>query len=146
MREDIIGELPWITISDRSYGQAAIARNELDEWARQIKELAASANVWCKLSGLVTEANWANWSVADLKPFVNTALEYFGPQRMMFGSDWPVCLLAASYHRVLEAFQYLLVELSDEDRNRIFAGNANEFYQLQPQDSLSLWERVGVRA
>jgi len=123
-----------------------IARNELDEWARQIKELAASANVWCKLSGLVTEANWANWSVEDLKPFVNTALEYFGPLRMMFGSDWPVCLLAASYHRVLEAFQYLLVELSDEDRNRIFAGNANEFYQLQPPDSLSLWERVGVRA
>ncbi len=110
-----------------------IARNELAEWAREIKELAANSNVCCKLSGLVTEADWANWSVEDLKPFVDTALEYFGPQRMMFGSDWPVCLLAASYDRVLEAFQWLLAELSDEDRERIFSKNATEFYRIQQQ-------------
>jgi len=110
-----------------------IARNELAEWAREIKELAAYSNVWCKLSGLVTEANWSGWSVEDLKPFTDTALEYFGPQRMIFGSDWPVCLLAASYDRVLETFQLLLAELSDEDRNCILAKNASAFYRLQGQ-------------
>ena len=110
-----------------------IARNELAEWAREIKEVAANSNVWCKLSGLVTEANWANWRVEDLKPFTDKALEYFGPQRMMFGSDWPVCLLAASYDRVLEAFQWLLAELSDEDRERIFSKNATELYRIQQQ-------------
>jgi len=110
-----------------------IARNELGEWARAIKELAAYPNVWCKLSGLVTEANWADWSVEELKPFNDTALKYFGPQRMMFGSDWPVCLLAASYDRVLEAFQSLLAELSDEDRNCVFAKNATAFYRIQQQ-------------
>ena len=110
-----------------------IARNELAEWAREIKELAAYSNIWCKLSGLVTEAKWADWSVEDLKPFVNTALEYFGPHRVMFGSDWPVCLLAASYDRVLEAFQLLLAELSDEDRECIFSKNATEFYRIQRQ-------------
>ncbi len=110
-----------------------ITSNELDEWAREIEELAAYSNVWCKLSGLVTEANWANWRVEDLKPFTDTALKYFGSQRMMFGSDWPVCLLAASYDRVLEAFQLLLAELSDEDRERIFSKNATEFYRIQQQ-------------
>ena len=110
-----------------------IAHKQLAEWGREIKELAAYSNVWCKLSGLVTEANWADWSAEDLKPFVNTALEYFGPQRMMFGSDWPVCLLAASYDRVLEAFQSLLAELSDEDRHCIFGKNATAFYRLQGQ-------------
>lgn len=110
-----------------------IARHELVEWAREIKELAAYSNVWCKLSGLVTEANWANWRVKDLKPFVDTAVEYFGPQRMMFGSDWPVCLLAASYERVLDAFQSLLAELSDEDRNCVFGKNATDFYRIQQQ-------------
>jgi len=110
-----------------------IARHELTEWAREIKKLAAHSNVWCKLSGLVTEANWANWRVGDLKPFTDTALKYFGPQRMMFGSDWPVCLLAASYERALETFQLLLAELSEEDRNSIFANNATTFYRIQQQ-------------
>ncbi len=110
-----------------------ITRNELGEWAHEIRERAAYSNVWCKLSGLVTEANWANWRVEDLKPFTDTALEYFGPQRMMFGSDWPVCLLAASYDRVLEAFHSLLAELSDEDRKCIFAKNATAFYRIQQQ-------------
>jgi len=110
-----------------------IARNELADWAREIKELAAYSNIWCKLSGLVTEADWADWSAEDLKPFTDTALEYYGPRRMMFGSDWPVCLLAASYDRVLEAFQLLLAELSDKDRERIFSKNATEFYRIQQQ-------------
>jgi len=124
---------PGLQLAIDHMAKPPIAHQELAEWAHEIKELAAYANVWCKLSGLVTEANWADWSGEDLKPFVDTVVDYFGPQRMMFGSDWPVCLLAASYDRVLEAFQWLLAELSDEDRERIFAKNAMEFYRIQQQ-------------
>jgi L-fuconolactonase len=108
-----------------------IARGEITGWGRGIKEVGACPNLWCKLSGLVTEAQHARWRTEDLKPFVDAALESFGPQRMMFGSDWPVCLLAASYDRVLDAAQTLLAGLGEEDRNRIFAGNAAEFYRIQ---------------
>jgi L-fuconolactonase len=107
-----------------------IARGEIDEWSRGLKELAACQNVWCKLSGLVTEAKWTSWQVEDLQPYVDRALEYFGPQRMMFGSDWPVCLLAASYDQVLNAAQALVSDLSDANKRRIFAGNALEFYRI----------------
>jgi len=107
-----------------------IAKREIDEWARELKPLAALPNVWCKLSGLVTEANWTDWRVEDLKPYVETALEFFGPERMMFGSDWPVCLLAATYDRVLEAAQILLGEIDEQDRQRIFSQNAIEFYRI----------------
>jgi len=110
-----------------------VARGEIAEWARQIKGVAQYANVSCKLSGLVTEANRTAWRTEDLKPFVDKALEYFGPQRMMFGSDWPVCLFAASYDRVLDTFQTLLAELSDENRRCIFANNAIEFYRIETQ-------------
>ena len=108
-----------------------IASGEISEWAREIKKVAGHANIFCKLSGLVTEADVNSWRTEDLKPFVETSLEFFGPRRMMFGSDWPVCLLAASYDRVLEAFQSLLAELSDEDRSSIFSKNATEFYRIQ---------------
>jgi L-fuconolactonase len=112
-----------------------VASGEIKEWAKEIKAVAAFPNVHCKLSGLVTEANHTSWSPDDLRPFVECALEFFGPERVMFGSDWPVCLLAASYDQVLESFQSLLAGLSDEARNRIFAENATEFYQLQGESS-----------
>ena len=107
-----------------------IARDEMKEWAREIKPLAANEDIYCKLSGLVTEANWTSWRTSDLWPFVECALEVFGPERLMFGSDHPVCLLAASYERVLESFQEILRELKDAERDRIFAENAERFYRL----------------
>ena len=110
-----------------------IARGEVDSWARDLQGLAAFPNVACKLSGLVTEADHASWRTSDLKPCVDAALECFGPKRMMFGSDWPVCLLAATYDRVLEATQSLLAGLDEEARSCIFSKNASEFYRLQPQ-------------
>lgn len=110
-----------------------IASGESVDWSHGLRELASRSNVWCKLSGLVTEADWASWQVEDLKPYVDLALEVFGPQRMMFGSDWPVCLLAGSYDRVLDAAHFLLAELSEEDRGRIFAGNAMDFYRIEDE-------------
>ena len=100
-------------------------------WARELKPLAAFPNVSCKLSGLVTEANWSNWRIEDFKPCVETALEYFGPERMIFGSDWPVCFLAATYEQVLDAVQRLLAHLNEDERRRIFSANAVEFFRLE---------------
>jgi L-fuconolactonase len=107
-----------------------IARGEIDEWSRQLRAVGSRTNVWCKLSGLVTEADWTNWRVEDLQPYVDVALEVFGPRRMMFGSDWPVCLLAGSYDQVLEAAQTMLAGITEEDRRRIFAANAIDFYRI----------------
>jgi L-fuconolactonase len=78
----------------------------------------------------VTEANWSTWTADDLRPYVDYALDLFGAERLMFGSDYPVCLLAASYTRVLESFQELLRDLSASDSELIFGGNARTFYRL----------------
>lgn len=107
-----------------------IGRGEINEWAKEFRSIAKLPNVWCKLSGMVTEANWDNWSPSDLRPFVDVALECFGPQRLMFGSDWPVCLLAADYDRVVESTQSLLTELNATERDLILAGTAMSFYRL----------------
>jgi L-fuconolactonase len=107
-----------------------IASGEIEDWKRELKPLAAYANVQCKLSGLVTEANWTSWQVDDLRPYVETVVELFGPQRMMFGSDHPVCLLAASYGQVLDAFQEILRNLNSVERDLIFSKNAEKFYRL----------------
>jgi L-fuconolactonase len=107
-----------------------VASGETKAWALMLKEVSAYKNVSCKLSGLVTEADHASWRTGDLRPFVECALEYFGARRLMFGSDWPVCLLAASYSQVLESFQSLTSGLSEEERTLIFGENAREFYRL----------------
>jgi len=106
-----------------------MGRNEI-EWAGAMMNVAAYPNIHCKLSGLVTEANWTSWQTEDLRPFVDHALEVFGVDRMMFGSDYPVCLLASSYNRVLESFQELLKDLSGDDRDKILSKNAQRFYRL----------------
>lgn len=107
-----------------------IARNEIKEWSRAFEPLALYPNIYCKLSGLVTEANWHSWKTDDLRPFVHCALELFGADRLMFGSDYPVCLLAASYDRVLDSFEEILKYISDTDREKIFSNNAAKFYRL----------------
>jgi L-fuconolactonase len=104
-----------------------IAHNEIKEWSEALKPVARYPNIYCKLSGLVTEANWNSWQTKDLRPYVDYALESFGVDRMMFGSDYPVCLLAATYDMVLGSFQELL---GDGDRDKIFSKNAARFYRL----------------
>ena len=111
-------------------GKPPIAWGERDEWMRELKPLAVLPNVHCKLSGLVTEANHKAWKTDDLRPFVECGLEFFGPNRMLFGSDYPVCLLAATYNQVLDSFQELLRELNDHQRSQVFFGNARKFYRL----------------
>lgn len=104
----------------------------LAAWRAGITPLAAAPNTVAKLSGLVTEAHWAQWTVADLRPFVLTAVELFGPERLMFGSDWPVCLLAApGYAAVRQALDEALGDaLSAAERTQVYAGTAARSYRL----------------
>ena len=107
-----------------------IAAGELEPWLSLMRSFGALDNVACKLSGLVTEADWANWRPADLQPFVDTAIEIFGPDRLMFGSDWPICLLAASYEEVVKAARSVTVSLSVDERDQVFGGTARRVYGL----------------
>jgi len=111
-------------------GKPAIASGSTQPWDRDLRRLAALPNTACKLSGLVTEADWTRWQVADLRPYAETALDAFGPDRVMFGSDWPVCTLAASYGEVLQAARDLTGDLSGAEREAVFAGTATRIYRL----------------
>jgi L-fuconolactonase len=101
-------------------------------WRAELKEAAAMPNLFCKLSGMITEADWENWKPVDLKPYVETALEAFGPDRCMFGSDWPVCELAGSYQQVHEALVEVLGPISADEQGNLFGGTAARFYRLAP--------------
>ena len=111
-----------------------IAAGGLEPWAADLRLLAAEPNVTAKLSGLVTEAG-PGWTVADLRPYAEEALAAFGPDRLMFGSDWPVCLLAAGYAEVVAAAGELLAELSPGQRAVVFGGTAARVYDLRIRGS-----------
>jgi L-fuconolactonase len=101
------------------------------EWAGLMRQFRSErSHVWCKLSGMVTEADWKSWTPADLKPYVHEALDIFGTDRCMFGTDWPVCLVAASYNRVIDALRECLTDLSAAEQAQIFGGAAIEAYRL----------------
>ena len=102
----------------------------LSPWREQIQQLAKLPNVSCKVSGLVTEADWQSWRAEDFKPYLDVAFEAFGADRLMFGSDWPVCLLAGSYERVFGLVQDYLVRLGADVEAKFFGGNAAGFYGL----------------
>lgn len=104
-----------------------ISSGKIVDWKNDLKAVAEFPRVHCKLSGLVTEADHENWKTDDLKPYIETALELFGTGRLMFGSDYPVCRLAAEYETVLETYSAFLDE---RDKNKVFRENAINFYNL----------------
>jgi L-fuconolactonase len=108
-----------------------IKNRKLDPWRSLMSEVANHPNIHCKLSGMITEADHKTWTTDDLRPYVEHVLECFGSERVMFGSDWPVCLLAGSYDQVIGALQTILKPHLNEQREAdIFGGNAARFYQL----------------
>ena len=107
-----------------------IAAGIVRPWADLLLPFGATPNTWCKVSGLVTEADWVSGRPEDLVPFVAQALETFGPERLMFGSDWPVCLLATSYERVVKSANIALGGLDDADRALVFGATAASVYRL----------------
>jgi L-fuconolactonase len=102
-----------------------------EPWGQQIRQLAKNENVFCKVSGLVTEADLHNWKPPDFRPYLDLVFDAFGPDRLLFGSDWPVCLLAASYDRVVKIISDHLQRFSETDKSKIFGANAIRFYGLQ---------------
>ena len=102
----------------------------MEPWREHFRELARRPNVYCKISGLVTEADYTNWTEADLRPYAETALEAFGPHRLIFGSDWPVCLVACDYARWLGLVRGWITELSATEQARILGETAAEAYRL----------------
>ena len=103
----------------------------LGEWAAGIKALAAQPNVYCKISGMVTEANWRQWTPADIYPYIDTVVQAFGMHRCMFGSDWPVCLVAADYPKWLHTVQAYFAGFTAEEQAAVFYRNALDFYQIE---------------
>ncbi|QNF35739.1 amidohydrolase family protein [Adhaeribacter swui] len=108
-----------------------IKKGELQPWAENLKKLASYPNVSAKLSGLVTEADWANWQPQDLSPYLDIALEAFGPERLMIGSDWPVCRLAGEYEAVMQVVVDFVTALSPDEQAAILGNNAVQFYNLK---------------
>lgn len=108
-----------------------IKATKTDPWAAQIKTMAQNKNVFCKLSGLVTEGDWKCWKADDFKPYLDIVFDAFGLDRLMFGSDWPVCLLAASYRQVKQLIADYVKGFSRSDQQDIFGGNAARFYELK---------------
>jgi L-fuconolactonase len=110
-------------------GKPPIADGVTQPWAGLLRWLAGLPNVAVKLSGLVTEADWPTWTVDDIRPYADEVLAAFGPARVMFGSDWPVCELAADYARVVELADKLCDGLSTDERTAAFGGTATDWYR-----------------
>jgi L-fuconolactonase len=123
-------ELPDLPLVIDHLAKPRIREQVVDGWLEPLRAAARFPNVYCKLSGMVTEADWRNWKPADLRPYVESALDAFGPERLMFGSDWPVCELAGTYDQVHAALVEALGRLSDSECRAIFGETASRFYGL----------------
>ncbi|MEU4272630.1 amidohydrolase family protein [Streptomyces sp. NPDC026092] len=123
--------LPQLTFVLDHVGKPPIATGEWNAWAGHLHTLATLPNTAAKLSGLPTEARWDDWTVEDLRPYTETALEAFGADRLMFGSDWPVCLLATTYAEVVDTARQLTSDLSDSERSALFTDTARRVYALK---------------
>jgi L-fuconolactonase len=129
-----LDQLPRLRAVVDHISKPPIAAGRQAGWAEDMAAVAAHRNVSCKLSGMVTEADQANWKPADLAPFVRSVFAAFGEERVMFGSDWPVCLLAADYAEVLNALRTILdPALTADGMGKLFGGNAIAFYKLGVQ-------------
>jgi L-fuconolactonase len=125
-------QLPGLRMVIDHLAKPPIRERRTDDWLPDFRAAAAFPNVFCKVSGMVTEADWRTWTAADLKPYVQMALDCFGPERCLFGSDWPVCELAATYEEVYGAFCEALGPVSEDERAQVLGGTATRFYGLTP--------------
>ncbi len=128
---DLVSALPGTTFVLDHLAKPDLAHRDLTRWAEHLARLAAHPNVVAKVSGLVTEADWSGWTVADLRPAVDRAVEAFGPDRLMFGSDWPVLDLAGDYRRWLDTAATLVpAAWGADERAAFWSGNARRTYRL----------------
>ncbi|MBC7686560.1 MAG: amidohydrolase family protein [Aquabacterium sp.] len=107
-----------------------IKAQKIDDWKKDIGALRIYKNLWCKISGMVTEADWKTWKPEDFTPYLDTVVENFGADKIMFGSDWPVCLVAAAYEKMLAITTDYFAAFTDSEKTKFFGFNAVEFYNL----------------
>lgn len=129
--EMLIRACPETTFVLDHAGKPNIASQEFTSWSSALGALADFPNVYCKISGLVTEANWNNWKQSNFEPYFTRVHEVFGSKRIMFGSDWPVCLLAGSYHEVYLLAENLISQLSSHEKELFWSQNAIDAYNLK---------------
>ncbi len=131
---ETVNALPDLHFVVDHIAKPTIAAGTDSAWDVDMRQLSRTPNVSVKLSGMVTEADWTRWSVDDLRPFVSQVVDWFGTERLMFGSDWPVCLLAANaYGDVVDATREALGELSNDETQAVFGANAQSFYGLDSE-------------
>ncbi|HEY6168240.1 MAG TPA: amidohydrolase family protein [Verrucomicrobiae bacterium] len=126
----LVGKFPEQSFVLDHIAKPFIRDGTLAPWREQIRELAKFPNVLCKVSGMVTEAKWSDWKADDFKPYLDVVFAAFGVERLMYGSDWPVCLLAGSYEKVFALVHDYVAPLSTEAKEQFFGGNAARFYGL----------------
>lgn len=135
---EAVRRLPELSFVVDHIAKPDIREGGFDLWANRLEPFVEErAHVWCKLSGLITEADWDTWTANDLQPYVDEVLEVFRPERCLFGSDWPVCRVAGGYGKWVEALSDCLEGLSRDDRQQIFAGSALDLYHLDLTGALT---------
>jgi L-fuconolactonase len=107
-----------------------IKKGGIDQWERNISRIATYPNVYCKLSGMITEADWKHWKKEEIYPYIDAVIEAFDTNRIMFGSDWPVCLVAGPYAEVVDLVRDYIDFFSNDEKNEMLGGNATKFYNL----------------
>jgi L-fuconolactonase len=128
---ELVGKLPEQKFVVDHLAKPEIKARKLEPWAARMRELATNPNVYCKLSGMVTEADWKNWKPTDFEPYLEFVFEAFGAERLMFGSDWPVCLVAANYAQVKDVIASFVDRNAPGAKAAIFGENAARFYQTE---------------
>jgi L-fuconolactonase len=125
-----VQQVPDVKIVVDHIAKPSIRTKEKTHWELNMAALATFQNVHCKLSGMVTEANWTNWDREDFEPFLDEVFEFFGTERLMYGSDWPVCLVAASYDDQFSIMNDYASRLTPSEKQKVFGDNAKRFYNL----------------
>ncbi|TDB65260.1 amidohydrolase family protein [Arundinibacter roseus] len=126
-----VSQLPDVRFVVDHLAKPDIRTGAIAEWSKGIKRLASFPNVSCKISGMVTEADWQHWQPSDLTPYLDVVVEAFGTQRLMFGSDWPVCLVAAEYKQVKDSINTYFSTFSATEQQAVWGENARKFYKIE---------------
>ncbi|MET0462961.1 MAG: amidohydrolase family protein [Chitinophagaceae bacterium] len=129
--KELVQEFPYQKFVIDHIAKPSIKTKEDGSWHDDIRAIAKHENVFCKISGMVTEADWHHWKKEDFHPYIDTVVEAFGPKRIMYGSDWPVCQVAATYTDMLTIVQEYFSEFSMDEQAAFFGGNACTFYNIQ---------------
>jgi L-fuconolactonase len=128
--EDFVNNFPDQPFVIDHLAKPYIKEGKIDEWKREMEILARYDNVLCKISGMVTEADWKNWKIGDFTPYLDVVVDAFGMERLMYGSDWPVCTVAGSYDRVFDIVRQYFSSFSKAEQQMFFGANAIKFYNL----------------